>query len=144
MQKEELIILIDSFLDRSLSKSDWTHEAHIAVSFWFNWNNDFEEAFEKMKNGIIKYNEAVGTINSKSSGYHETMTRYWMISIHNFLSKSKAESITDALTDFMESSASRRDSPLEFYTKSRLFSVEARQVWRNGDIKELTLEKISQ
>lgn len=144
MQKEEFVVLVNSFLDRTLDKREWTHEAHIAISFWFNWHYNYEEGFEKMRNGIIKYNEAVGTINSDSSGYHETMTRYWMISIHNFLFKSKADSITEALADFMQSSASLRHAPLEFYTKSRLFSAKARQVWMNGDIKELTLDKMPQ
>lgn len=141
MKEEELVILIHSFIDHTLGKSDWTHEAHIAVSFWFNRHYNYEEAFIKMKNGIITYNESVGTVNSTSSGYHETMTRYWMIIIHNFLANRSFKTVSEALSEFMESPESLRHSPLEFYTKDLLFSVEARQQWINGDKKKLILDK---
>lgn len=141
MKEEELVILIHSFLDHTLGKSAWTHEAHIAVSFWFNWHYDYEEAFLNMKNGIITYNESVGTVNSTSSGYHETMTRYWMIKIHNFLANKRFKTISEALSEFIESPESHKHSHLEFYTKELLFSAEARQQWINGDKKELILEK---
>jgi hypothetical protein len=34
-------------------------------------------AFERIKNGILRYDAAVGTENSETSGYHETLTRLW-------------------------------------------------------------------
>ena len=37
-----------------------------------------EEATSRIREGIQHYNRSVGTINSDHSGYHETLTVFWM------------------------------------------------------------------
>ena len=62
----------------TLPKAAWTHAAHVAVSAWHAWPDLPLASFvERMKAGIIAYNEAVGTANTPTSGYHETLTRFW-------------------------------------------------------------------
>jgi hypothetical protein len=62
----------------TLAKSGWTHAAHVAVCAWHAWPaTPVDEVFAVMKRGIRAYNEAVGTANTATSGYHETLTRFW-------------------------------------------------------------------
>ena len=62
----------------TLPKPEWTHAAHVAVCAWHAWGGaPVEAVFAAMKRGITAYNEAVGTANTATSGYHETLTRFW-------------------------------------------------------------------
>jgi len=62
----------------ALPKSAWTHAAHVAVSAWHAWPDlPLASLVERMRAGITAYNEAVGTANTATSGYHETLTRFW-------------------------------------------------------------------
>jgi hypothetical protein len=59
-------------------KPEWTHAAHVGVCAWHAWPGvPLDDVFLTMKRGIIGYNEAVGTANTATSGYHETLTRFW-------------------------------------------------------------------
>ena len=62
----------------TLPKPSWTHAAHVAVCAWHAYGGvPADEVFAAMKRGIVAYNEAVGTANTPTSGYHETLTRFW-------------------------------------------------------------------
>jgi len=60
----------------TLPKTRWTHSGHVAIGAYYAVRYS-DEAFERTKKGILRYNEAVGTENSDTSGYHETLTRLW-------------------------------------------------------------------
>ena len=73
---------LDAFLaawrDGTLPKSEWTHAAHVTVCAARAWDGGtVDEVFAAMKRGIVAYNVAVGTANTATSGYHETLTRFW-------------------------------------------------------------------
>ena len=61
----------------TLPKSSWTHAAHVAVAACLAYDHPPERAFELTRSGIIHHNESVGTANTETSGYHETLTRFW-------------------------------------------------------------------
>src|SRR5690349_2455346 len=60
-------------IDRSLPKPEWTHAAHFAAAFWLLSSPD-HDARREMPDFIRAYNEATGTPNTDSGGYHETIT----------------------------------------------------------------------
>jgi hypothetical protein len=62
----------------ALPKEEWTHAAHVAVCAYFSALLQPEAVFLRMKNGILRHNEAVGTPNSEDRGYHETLTVLWV------------------------------------------------------------------
>ena len=68
---EQVEELVQKFEKGTLTKSEWTHEAHLIVGLKMVLTYK-EQAFPEMKKRIIRFNESVGTINSESSGYHET------------------------------------------------------------------------
>ena len=73
---------LDAFLGTwrtgTLPKTEWTHAAHVAVCAATAWDGaTVDEVFLAMKRGIVAYNIAVGTANTATSGYHETLTRFW-------------------------------------------------------------------
>ncbi len=139
MTVSELLNFITQFSECSLPKAAWTHEAHLIVAIWHNWHFPYEEAFEQVKAKIIAYNEAVGTANTDTSGYHETLTRFWMILSRNFLSKNSFSGVEEACTAFTQSEYADKAIPLAYYSRERLFSAQARHQWVQGDQQALQL-----
>lgn len=60
----------------TLAATDWTHAAHVAVAACYAVRHG-AAALDRTRAGIVRYNVAVGTANTDTSGYHETLTRFW-------------------------------------------------------------------
>ena len=69
----------------TLPKSSWTHAAHVAVAACLAFDHPPDQALELTRSGIIHHNESVGTANTETSGYHETLTRFWIGAVVKFL-----------------------------------------------------------
>ncbi len=131
----KLEVLVAQFQARELPKVLWTHVAHIQVAFWYNWHYPYSEALQQVRTGITAYNEAVGTPNTDESGYHETLTVYWMRISRAFLKRGSYKNAQQACDAFLLTEAAAKTSPFSFYTKEVLFSKRARQQWVDGDLQ---------
>lgn len=60
----------------TLPATHWTHAAHVAVAACYAVRHG-AAALDCTRAGIVRYNDAVGTPNTDTSGYHETLTRFW-------------------------------------------------------------------
>ncbi len=139
MNKQELEQLVSDFTEKTLPKSEWTHHAHLIVALWHNWNFEYDEALRLVRDKIIAYNEAVGTENSDTSGYHESLTIFWMTLCKNHLSANSFETIAEAYSSFLLSDYASSEIPLSYYSKEVLFSTKARKEWVRGDLKSIEL-----
>lgn len=73
-----LAAFLDAWRGGTLPKAAWTHAAHVAVCAAEAWPDvPLEALAARMKAGILAYNTAVGTANTTTSGYHETLTWFW-------------------------------------------------------------------
>jgi hypothetical protein len=130
--------IVADFESCTLAKIDWSHEAHLlaGMSLYFRYGN---EAYKAMKTRVIRYNEAVGTANTEDSGYHATITLYWIWTIHIFCKKNKLTAFNqEAVDTLLESEALvQRNSFLEFYEKDTILSKEARREIVFPDRKEM-------
>jgi len=73
-----LAAFLDAWRGGTLPKAAWTHAAHVAVCAAEAWPDvPLEALAARMKAGILAYNTAVGTANTATSGYHETLTWFW-------------------------------------------------------------------
>jgi hypothetical protein len=96
---------------------------------------DPREATERVRRGIKRYNAAHGVVATPTSGYHETLTLFWLRVVRSFLEggRNEARSLV-SLANELAASADR-DLPLRHYTRERLFSPEARASWVEPDLK---------
>lgn len=130
--------ITSAFLKQTLPKEQWTHAAHFAVSLCLEREYpDFDLATELPK-AIYHYNEAVGTANSDTGGYHETIT-FFYIKLIQFIDHSfKNElSLNAVISSVMESELGKKEFPLRFYSKEILDSTHARRHRVEPDIKPL-------
>jgi len=76
--EEHLDGFLKAFEYGTWPKADWTHAAHIAVASCYLIAYPLEVATDRIRLGIRHYNHCVGTRNTDHSGYHETLTVFWM------------------------------------------------------------------
>ena len=126
-------------IDRSLPKAEWTHAAHFAAAFWL-LSHPERDALRDMPGLIRAYNEATGTPNTDTGGYHETLTRLYVTLISQWLAGQESREDWPALVrHLLESRLVDKQLPLEFYSRERLFSSLARHTWTEPDRQPLVL-----
>lgn len=130
--------LIQKFENGTLPKSEWTHEAHLIVGLKMVLTYK-ELAFPEMKKRIIRFNESVGTINSESSGYHETLTVFWLWAIKQFCDeKGITQFDVDAIDELLYyEPLSRRKLVEDYYSEAILLLPEARHRYIRPDEKPM-------
>ncbi|KUR73202.1 hypothetical protein AQZ52_06265 [Novosphingobium fuchskuhlense] len=125
----------EGLLARSLPKAEWTHEAHLAACLWLLRERPDFVPERDMPGTISAYNQSVGTENTDSGGYHETLTQLYIKGARAFAGTlPEGTSLVGAVNALLESEIGDRSWPLCFYSKERLFSVEARRMWIEPDL----------
>ena len=79
------------------AKAEWTHHAHLRVGLWHLLHYPPGEALDRLRDGIRLYNLATGGANTDTSGYHESITRFYVWVIARFLATADRTRPPDAL-----------------------------------------------
>jgi hypothetical protein len=128
--------LVRSFESGALPRERWTHCAHLTVALWYLVNCPLEASM-LVRKGIRRYNASKGIRTTRTSGYHETMTVFWIWAVSKYLSAAEGElSLAELANDLAESLGDSR-LPFEYYSRDKLMSWDARTVWVEPDLKPL-------
>ncbi len=138
---DEVITLVRQFEQCTLPRAQWTHQANLMVAFWYLVCYSATEAVERIREGIKKYNASQGILATKSGGYHETMTLFWIKMVQCFLAKNTLESSITHLVNSMTALYADKNLPFEYYSRELLMSWEARTIWIEPDLKSLPTKK---
>ena len=112
----------------TLPREDWTHEAHLGATTYLVLRRPDIDLDAELPDIIRRFNESVGGVNSDTEGYHETITRTYLVGVRLFLTEPRnGEALHEIVNGLLLSPMGRRDWPLRFYSRERLFSVEARR-----------------
>ena len=129
--------MIDRFHDATVPASEFTHAAHLVVGLWHARSFDEEQALTRMRAGILRLNAAHGTPNSDMRGYHETITRAYLLLLAQFV-RAHADLTGAALAQaLLGSPLAQRDALLNYYSRDLLMSVGARRGWVEPDLSPL-------
>jgi hypothetical protein len=130
--------LVRCFESGTLPRIRWTHHAHLVVGLWYISRFEKSEAICRIRDGIKKHNAAVGTVDSPTSGYHETITLAWARLVRDYMLRSdyhEPESIE--LYRRLVFTFSDRSFLFKYYSRDLLMSPEARAVWVEPDLVPL-------
>ncbi|NCP10492.1 MAG: hypothetical protein GW859_00810 [Sphingomonadales bacterium] len=118
----------EGLLACALPRSAWTHEAHLAATLYLALERP-EIDLERDLPGIIRaFNESVGGVNDDTQGYHETITQVFLRGVRLHIAATGTTiGLADCVNALLVDEKGRRDWPLRFYTKERLFSSAARR-----------------
>lgn len=130
--------LIHQFEACELPKEKWTHEAHFVMALWYFCHQPLPLAIRLIKDGIKKYNISVGGTNTDDSGYHETISVFYIRLIINYIMQTvPGQSFGNQLAGLWSQDFLQKDYPLRYYTRKLLMSKEARKNWIAPDIQSL-------
>ena len=129
--------IVREFIARTLPKTAWTHQAHLRVGLWHALQYPDAAALELLRGRISAYNEATGVPNTAQSGYHETITRFYLHVIRVFLRSVDLSAPIDELAHALIEQWGDKNLPLRHYSPHRLFSAEARRAWFEPDLVPL-------
>jgi hypothetical protein len=121
---------------RTLPKSEWTHAAHFAAALWL-LTRPGRDAFAEMPALIRAYNVSVGGENTDTAGYHETITQASLRGARAHLDASPAAGLSAVLDELLAGDLGRSDWLLTYWSKERLFSVDARRAWVEPNLQPL-------
>lgn len=120
--------MYQDFIAGRLGKDEWTHEAHLVTCWMALQTRSVDEAIAHMRQSIKAHNCGVGTANTDHSGYHETLTVYYVNAVAA-ANAAKPEDLFDEAT-------CDRKAPLEHWDKETLFSPAARLNYREPTIAD--------
>ena len=134
--------IIEGFRSKTLPSKEWTHEAHLIAGLWHVANFDYEEALLRMRYNIKTYNEASGGQNTDSSGYHESITVFWVWLLNEFWKRNSTDkqSFEQVCNAFLKSKYCDRAAAFTFYTREKLFSREARLTFVEPDMQAFNFD----
>lgn len=124
----------EGLLARTLPREEWTHEAHLAACAWIVLERPDIVPERDLPDLIRHYNERVGGVNSDSEGYHETITQVSIRAVRAAIARSAGRGLHERVNLLLQAEEGRRDWPLRFYSRERLFSTEARLGWVEPDL----------
>lgn len=119
----------EGFLDLTLPKPQWTHAAHFAVALWLLRHRPALDLPRVMPAMIRAYNAATGVANTDTEGYHETITLVSLAAARAALAAAADQPLHRVLAALMADPLGQSDWPLTYWSRERLFSVEARRTW---------------
>ena len=133
---EDATQTVEQFEAATLPDWAWTHEAHLICGLSLLSRFGIEQAPEEMKKRLFKYNEAVGKVNSDTSGYHETVTFFWLKAVWERLSEGGKIAFDQATLDALLSNIdlAYRNLFLRSYSEKLILSVEARRKYVEPDL----------
>jgi hypothetical protein len=117
----------EGLLARTLPREQWTHEAHLATCLWLMRERSDIRLEQELPGLIRRYNESVGGVNDDTQGYHETLTQFYIASVKAHHAEQAELDLLASANLLLRSHRGKRDWPLRFFSKDRLFSVEARR-----------------
>jgi hypothetical protein len=122
-----------AFHARTLPHAQWTHAAHLRVAWMHLARYALDEAHLRMRVGIIRLNAAHGLDETPQRGYHETLTRVWLV----LVGAARARDACTHSRAFLAAHPLARDLPLRHYSRDRLFSLAARTIYLAPDVAPL-------
>lgn len=124
---------IQSFEACTLPFPEWHHRAHLKVAYLYLRRFPFDQALERVREAIKRYNAATNTPESLGRGYHETMTVAWMRLVDFTLREYGPAGGADEFLDAQEQLLSRKALRF-FYSGNQLISWRAKAEFVEPDL----------
>lgn len=133
--EKEIRDLVRSFEEATVSRDDWRHAEHLVVGLYYLDRHGMETATAKMRDGIFNLLAKGFSVDlTKEMPYHETLTVFWMRTIHQFNSSKDGASLMQKANEIV--ATYDKDYPLKFYSRDLLFSDKARAGFVESDLEQ--------
>jgi hypothetical protein len=131
-----------AFRQSTLPEPQWNHRSHVRVAFLHLAHWILDEAHLRMRVGIVRLNAYHGLEETPERGYHETLTRVWLVLIAQARALGLSESargVRAGSEAFLEAHPEllNKQIALRFYSREHLMSLRARTIFVEPDLAPL-------
>ncbi len=130
--ENEINEVINLFESAKLPHKNWRHAEHLTMAMHYALHNDFDEALNNLRSGILKLNDFHGVVTTNERGYHETLTVIWTRAVFDYVKANPNKNLIELANEIIEKFD--KNYPLTFYSRKVLFSVEARFGFIEADL----------
>ncbi len=131
-EESEIREIVAKFECCELALAEFTHVRHLTVACWYLCTLPRHQALERMRCGLQRF-----IAHHQKQGYHETITRFWMELLCNYLCQSPEGATTiDKINQALERFASK-DVLYSYYTRECVMSDAARAAWVEPDLRTI-------
>lgn len=127
---------LKAFQECTLPSSEWHHRAHLKVAYLYLQRFPFEEALNRIRESIKRYNAVTSTPENLERGYHETITQAWLRLVHLALCEYGPAATADEFLDAQPQLLTHRALRF-FYSRGRLISWQAKAEFVEPDLAPL-------
>jgi hypothetical protein len=122
----EILTLVRKLEQCQLSPREFHHRDHLAVSVFYLSASDLETALAAMRSALKKLIAHYGL-----KGYHETITRFWMLEVERHLNRELclAKSVAQIQAELGD-----KNLIYKYYSKDVLNSPQAKEGWIEPDL----------
>jgi hypothetical protein len=118
--------------DGAITPAQFDHVAHVRVAWvYVQESPSVAEALSRMRDGIRRFAASAGVPEK----YHETITVLWVRLLGEVRDAGASGELSDVLRAYP--ALADKDLPLQYYSRARLFSDEARAAWVEPDLRVL-------
>jgi len=136
--EQEIDAFLAAFEAGTLPKQEFTHAGHLLAGACYVYMLGEAGAIEHMRLCVRRFNVAVGGRNTDTSGYHETITVFWIKTLAALRAAHSALLREEFAHHAVEAYKDRRDLFRAFYDFDVLASVEARRNWIAPTVKPIS------
>jgi hypothetical protein len=127
MEEPDDLLLWEAFSTSTLPHPQWTHRAHLRVAWLFSARYPLDDAHILMRVGIVRLNAFHGLVETAERGYHETLTRVWLVLVRDRMRaapSATSSAFVDACGD-----ALAKDAVFRHYSRELVLGRRARAVF---------------
>lgn len=130
MTHAEILTLVDRLERCLLGKEEFHHRDHLAVAVVYLYASDLEAAMDRMRASL----KCFAAHHGVDGLYHETLTRFWLLQVERGLDRSGC---LEQSVGKIQEKFSNKNLVFDYYSRERIESKEAREIWLKPDLKEL-------
>ncbi len=134
---DDVLTLLAAFNDGSLPRAAWNHRAHLTAALDVARTIAAAERLPAIRRAILRFNASAGIESTPDSGYHETLTVFYMRVVELHVVRHPAHTSIASDANQLYAEWGDRGLPLRHYSRERLFSREARAGWVTPDLRPL-------
>jgi len=127
----EVSELVRGFEACTIHPAEFKHYQHLTVALWYVANFSYDEATMRVRTGIQNLAAAYG-----KTGYHETITLFWLAIVRKFFARSHSHSIAE-LANKLAAECADKNLIRDYYSEDVLTSDKAKNGWVAPDLKPL-------
>jgi len=120
---------LSAFENCTLPKSEFRHQAHLRICWLYLSAYPFEDASEKIKEGIIRFATSLGAIHI----YHVSLTQAWV----HLVALAMKKNLSSSFEEFIQQHPYLLDKslPAKYYSQTTLSSEAAKTTWVAPDLR---------